>query len=110
MPIPGKYTYRGIDVSKLIEGFTSENRFGYEETAYLLLFGKLPTQEELDLFTSILADYRIMPKRFTEDMILAAPSRNIMNKLERSVLALYSYDPSPEPSGIARSFSRRCRS
>ncbi|MBQ6539400.1 MAG: citrate/2-methylcitrate synthase [Oscillospiraceae bacterium] len=102
VPIPGKYTYRGIDVSKLIEGFTSEDRFGYEETAYLLLFGKLPTREELKLFSNIMADYRIMPHRFTEDMILSAPSRNVMNKLERSILALYSYDPSPEPTGIAK--------
>ena len=102
VPIEGRYTYRGIDVRELINGFTRDNRFGYEETAYLLLFGSLPTKSELDLFNNIMADYRILPHRFTEDMILSAPSRNVMNKLERSILALYSYDPSPEPSGIAK--------
>jgi citrate synthase len=102
VPIEGRYTYRGIDVRELINGFTRDNRFGYEETAYLLLFGSLPTQSDLAQFNNIMADYRIMPHRFTEDMILAAPSRNVMNKLERSILALYSYDPSPEPSGIAK--------
>lgn len=102
VPIEGRYTYRGIDVRELINGFTRDNRFGYEETAYLLLFGSLPTQSDLAQFNNIMADYRILPHRFTEDMILSAPSRNVMNKLERSILALYSYDPSPEPSGIAK--------
>ena len=102
VPIEGRYTYRGIDVRELINGFTRDNRFGYEETTYLLLFGSLPTQEDLNHFNSIMAEYRVLPHRFTEDMILAAPSRNLMNKLERSILALYSYDPSPEPSGIAK--------
>jgi citrate synthase len=96
VPIPGQLIYRGIDASDLIEGFTSEGRFGFEETAYLLLFGSLPDRETLTAFTKILEEFRILPDRFFEDMILNAPSNDIMNKLARSTLALYSYDPDPE--------------
>ena len=96
LPAPGQLIYRGIDVEDLIEGFTREKRFGFEETAYLLLFGALPTQAQLEQFRDILAAYRNLPPNFTEDMILKAPSRDVMNKLARAVLALYSYDPAPE--------------
>ncbi len=96
-PMPGRLIYRGIDVNDLVDGFINENRFGYEETAYLLLFGHLPDKETLEDFNEILAEYRTLPDGFTEDMILAAPSQDIMNKLARAVLALYSYDPDPEP-------------
>jgi len=96
---PGKLTYRGIDIEKIADGFLSENRHGFEETAYLLLFGELPSRQELDEFVALLAEYRELPDGFTEDMILAAPSRNIMNKLSRSILALYSYDTEPETFG-----------
>jgi Citrate synthase len=92
VPAPGKLYYRGIDVEELVDGFVAEDRFGFEETVYLLLFGTLPTQEMLEEFELILADYREMPARFTEDMILPAPSPDVMNKLARSILALYSYD------------------
>ncbi|HHT17062.1 MAG TPA: citrate synthase [Papillibacter sp.] len=95
-PVRGQLVYRGIDVEKLIDGFMGEGRFGFEETAYLLLFGKLPDSASLKVFQDILAEYRTLPDGFTEDMILSAPSMDIMNKLARSVLALYSYDPSPE--------------
>ena len=96
-PMEGQLIYRGIDVNELVSGFMKENRFGYEETAYLLLFGNLPDKKTLDDFKEILAEYRYLPDGFTEDMILAAPSKDIMNKLARGVLALYSYDPDPEP-------------
>ena len=96
MPTPGQLFYRGIDVEELIQGFTQAVRFGYEETAYLLMFGGLPTAEELEQFRGILAFFRELPPNFTEDMILTAPSHDIMNKLARSVLALYSYDPDPD--------------
>lgn len=96
VPMPGQLVYRGIDIKDLINGFTSEDRFGYEETAYLILFGALPTREQLDEFRGILNAYRLLPPNFTEDMILKAPSQDIMNKLARSVLALYSYDPDPD--------------
>ena len=96
VPAPGRLYYRGINVEELIDGFTAAGRFGFEETAYLLMFGGLPTQEELEQFRDILAFYRDLPPNFTEDMILTAPAQNIMNKLARSVLALYSYDPDPD--------------
>lgn len=96
VPAPGQLFYRGINVEELIDGFTGADRFGFEETAYLLMFGGLPTREELEQFRSILAYYRELPPNFTEDMILTAPSHDVMNKLARSVLALYSYDPGPD--------------
>ena len=95
-PVPGRLLYRGINVEELIQGFAGEGRFGYEETAYLLMFGALPTQAELERFREIMAFFRTLPPNFTEDMILTAPSADIMNKLARSVLALYSYDPDPD--------------
>ena len=93
----GKLYYRGIDVADIVKGFLDDGRHGFEETAYLLILGKLPDKKELGEFCSILEEYRNLPDGFTEDMILAAPSMNIMNKLARSVLALYSYDDEPEP-------------
>ena len=92
----GKLYYRGIDVADIVKGFLAEDRPGYEETAYLLILGKLPNKAELETFCGILEDFRELPDGFTEDMILAAPSKNIMNKMARSMLALYSYDDSPE--------------
>jgi len=94
--MPGQLIYRGIDVSDLVLGFRSEGRLGFEETAYLLIFGELPDKKELEIFNQILAEYRALPEGFTEDMSIKAPSRDVMNKLARSVLALYSYDPDPE--------------
>lgn len=96
VPMPGQLIYRGIDVSDMIDGFISEGRLGFEETAYLLIFGSLPNKDELCSFMKVLDEYRILPLNFTEDMILAAPSKDIMNKLARGVLALFSYDPDPE--------------
>ncbi|NCB62443.1 MAG: citrate synthase, partial [Clostridia bacterium] len=96
VPMEGKLIYRGINVEDLISGFQAEGRFGFEETAYLLLFGALPTRAHLDVFDQILAEYRPLPKNFTEDMVLKAPSRDVMNKLARSVLALYSYEEDPD--------------
>ena len=93
----GKLYYRGIDVADIVDGFLSEGRSGFEETAYLLILGRLPDKAGLDEFCGILEEYRNLPDGFTEDMILAAPSVNIMNKLARSILALYSYDDEPEP-------------
>ncbi|MDR0818269.1 MAG: citrate synthase [Oscillospiraceae bacterium] len=101
VPQEGKLIYRGIDVEDLIHGFIAEGRFGFEETAYLVLFGALPTKEQLDLFRKIIAEWSTLPRNFTEDMIIKAPSRDIMNKLGRSVLALYSYDVNPDDSSLA---------
>ncbi len=92
----GRLIYRGYDINQLISGFTRENRFGFEEVAYLLLFGALPNVEQYQAFRQLLADNMSLPSGFTEDMILKAPSNNIMNKLARSALALYSYDENPD--------------
>ena len=100
LPMHGKLIYRGINVETLIGGFLSEGRFGYEETAYLLLFGSLPTRAQLDEFCAVLAHFRSLPSGFTEDMILKAPSQDLMNKLARSTLALYSYDSDPENKAL----------
>ncbi len=91
-PIPGQLIYRGYSINDLVENVEAEDRFGYEETSFLLLFGHLPTKKELDTFSTYLSLKRDLPNGFVEDMILKAPSKNIMNKLARSVLALYSYD------------------
>ena len=96
VPMPGKLYYRGISVEDLIQGFVAEDRFGFEETAFLLLMGRLPNAEELGKFTQLLSQMRPLPPMFTEDMILKAPSNNVMNKIARSVLALYSYDDKAE--------------
>ena len=95
-PIEGELIFRGYNIKDIIENSWKENRFGYEETVYLLLMGELPTKDELDSFTEIIANNRELPDAFFEDMILKAPSKDIMNKLARSVLALYSYDDNPE--------------
>ena len=99
-PMEGRLIYRGIDLGDLVDGFMSENRFGFEETAYLLLFGALPTREQLKLFQRALSVHQPLPPMFTEDMILRAPSADVMNKLARSVLSLYSYDDAPEDRSL----------
>ncbi|PWM46150.1 MAG: citrate synthase [Clostridiales bacterium] len=100
VPCEGKLYYRGIDVEELVSGFISEDRFGFEETAYLLLFGKLPTKDQLSGFCNILADYRELPTSFVRDIIMQAPSRDMMNTLARSVLTLYSYDDRADDTSI----------
>ena len=100
IPDEGKLTYRGIDVKEIAEGCLSENRFGFEEVVWLLLFGKLPSKHQLKQFCGTLNRYRELPEYFAEDMIIKAPSKNIMNKLARSVLALYSYDDNPDDTSL----------
>ncbi|MDR0909268.1 MAG: citrate/2-methylcitrate synthase [Spirochaetaceae bacterium] len=96
IPVDGKLYYRGIDVEDIVNNAAAENRFAFEETAYLLMFGKLPNAEQLENFTKFLAEYRSLPQNFAEDSIMKLPSKDIMNKLGRSVLTLYSYDTDPE--------------
>lgn len=91
-PCRGRLFYRGINVEELVGGFIKDNRFGFEETTYLLLFGDLPDREELDSFTRILSGYRTLPGSFVRDIIMKAPSHDMMNTLARSVLTLYAYD------------------
>lgn len=92
VPCEGELYYRGYNIKSLVSGFLSDGRFGFEETAYLLLFGELPTAAQLDKFTSLLGKYRVLPVDFVRDIILKAPSSDMMNTLSRSVLTLYSYD------------------
>jgi citrate synthase len=100
IPVEGVLRYRGIDVKELSKGFQQEKRFGFEETIFLLLFGYLPSSEELSNFNEQIGDFRELPDQFTEDMILKAPSNNIMNKLARSVLAAYSFDDYAEDISV----------
>ena len=100
VPMPGKLYYRGISVEDIVEAHRKSGTFGYEEVAYLLLLGSLPTQAQQQRFNDVMARARTMPAGFTEDMILKAPSRNIMNQLARSVLALYSYDESADDTSL----------
>ncbi len=92
VPCRGKLYYRGYDIEELVGGFIREKRFGFEEAAYLLLFGELPDREQLQNFWDLLANYRSLPTSFVRDIIMKAPSRDMMNTLARSVLTLYSYD------------------
>ena len=96
IPDDGKLSYRGIDVSEIVAACEKENRFGYEEVCYLLLFGKLPNKKELKDFSSLVGELRPLPYGFREDMIMKTPSNDIMNKLGRSVLSMYSYDKNPD--------------
>ncbi|HOQ01498.1 MAG TPA: citrate/2-methylcitrate synthase [Acetivibrio clariflavus] len=107
IPVEGKLRYRGIDIYDIVEGFISENRLGFEETCYLLLFGELPNKQQLDEFSQLLGSKRTLPDYFAEDMILKAPSKDIMNKLARAVLASYSYDENPDDTSIENTL-RQC--
>jgi len=100
IPQDGRLYYRGIEINDLVTGFQEEKRHGFDEVCYLLLFGKLPTAEQLKQFQGLMNESRTLPDGFTEDMILKAPSKDIMNKLARSVLARYSYDHNPEDTSI----------
>ena len=107
VPIEGRLYYRGIDVYDFVEGFLKDKRFGFEECCYLLLFGKLPNRRELEEFNMLLGEYRKLPDNFVSDMILKAPSKDIMNKLARSVLVSYSYDSNPDDTSLENTL-RQC--
>ncbi|MCL2014382.1 MAG: citrate synthase [Oscillospiraceae bacterium] len=107
VPMDGELIYRGIDVVDIVKDITKNKRFGFEETIYLLLFGDLPTADELDYFNQVLASYRDLPANFVEDVLLKTPSRDIMNKLASSVLSLYTYDNDPDNTSIE---SELCKS
>lgn len=100
VPCPGKLYYRGYDIEKLVAGFLKDGRFGFEEITYLLLFGELPNKEQLKDFSALLASYRSLPSSFTRDIIMKAPSTDVMNSLARSVLTLYSYDKRPDDTSV----------
>ncbi|MDR1571276.1 MAG: citrate/2-methylcitrate synthase [Clostridiales Family XIII bacterium] len=100
IPIEGRLFFRGVDVKDLVKGFIGEARFGFEEVAYLLIFGGLPTKKELDDFTHLLGRYRTLPTSFVRDIIMKAPSSDMMNTLARSVLTLHAYDTKANDTDI----------
>ncbi|HIX59175.1 MAG TPA: citrate/2-methylcitrate synthase [Candidatus Blautia gallistercoris] len=100
VPCEGNLYYRGINIRDLTDGFIRDNRRGFEETAYLLLFGSLPTEQQLKDFNKILANQRALPRNFVRDVIMKAPSKDIMNALSRSVLTLYCYDTNPDDTSL----------
>lgn len=100
VPMEGELYYRGYNVKDLVTGISESSHFGFEECTYLLLFGKLPNQKELDEFTHLLSYYRTLPTGFVRDIIMKAPSRDMMNTLARSVLTLYSYDDAADDISI----------
>ena len=105
IPADGQLFYRGYNVEDLVKGCIEDERFGFEETTYLLLFGQLPTATQLDDFHKLLSKYRSLPPSFVRDVIMKAPSQDMMNSLSRSVLTLYSYDDTPDditPENVLR--------
>ena len=105
--VPGRLIYRGYNVEDLVKDAEKNHQFGFEQCAYLLLFGELPTQANLQKFCDYLGECRTLPPNFTEDMIMKAPSADIMNKLARGVLASYSYDKNPEERSLSN-ILRQC--
>lgn len=100
IPTPGQLFYRGYNVEDLIKGLADDTNFGYEEITYLLLFDKLPDKKELEMFKGLLAGYRSLPTSFVRDIIMKAPSNDMMNTLARSVLTLYSYDDRADDTSL----------
>jgi len=101
VPGPGELIYRGMNIKDIVKGFMSEGRFGFEEVTYLLLFGELPDINELNEFRALLSEYRRLPQSFVEDAVMKLPSRDVMNILSRSVLALYAYDDEADNISIS---------
>lgn len=106
IPIDGELYYRGYNIFDLVKGFQSEGRMGFEEIVYLLLIGELPTNDDLKEFKKLLSLNRKLPDGFTENMILKIPSKDIMNKLQRSILVLYSHDDDPDNISVENLLSQ----
>ena len=100
IPIEGNLYYRGYNIKELVKGFLADGHYGFEEMTYLLLFGELPTANELNAFTNMLAERRTLPPNFVRDVIMKAPSKDMMNSLSRSILNLYSYDAKADDTSI----------
>ncbi len=100
VPCEGELYYRGYPVQDIVDGVIKDNRFGFEEVIYLLIFGNLPTNEELEEFKTLLFSYRALPDNFVRDVIMKAPSSDMMNSLARSVLMLYSNDLNADDTSI----------
>ena len=100
VPKEGKLSYRGYDIKELINGCIADNRYGYEEVAWLLIFGTLPTPSQLEAFKEVIGECRALPDEFIEDLIMKHPSKDIMNKMARCVMALYSFDENPDDTSV----------
>ncbi|MDR2597497.1 MAG: citrate/2-methylcitrate synthase [Treponema sp.] len=100
VPCEGKLYYRGINIENFVKGFLDENRFGFEEACFLLLFGHLPAKSEMEAFSLLLEEITALPNNFVRDIIMNAPSKDMMNSLARSVLTLYTYDEKPDDISI----------
>ncbi|SPF49624.1 citrate synthase [Candidatus Desulfosporosinus infrequens] len=100
IPVPGRLIYRGIDIRHIVDGFTLDDRYGFEETCYLLLFGNLPDKNSLKEFEQLLGLNQTLPEDFVRGMIMSAPSKDIMNVMARNVLDLYSFDDDPDNTSI----------
>ncbi|MCM1577442.1 MAG: citrate/2-methylcitrate synthase [Ruminococcus sp.] len=100
IPCDGRLYYRGYNINDIVAGFAKDNFFGFEEATYLLLFGELPTKQQLDDFTALLADFRRLPTTFVRDIMMKSPSPDIMNSISRGVLTLFSYDDYPNDTSV----------
>ncbi len=107
VPADGELYYRGIKVEDIISGFMQDGRFGFEETVYLLLMGELPTREQLGDFCALLSAFHSLPKNFVRDIVMKAPSEDMMNTLMRCVLSLFPYDPNPNDTSL-ENVMRQC--
>ncbi|MDE6863387.1 MAG: citrate/2-methylcitrate synthase [Eubacterium sp.] len=96
VPKDGKLSYRGYDINDIVKSVVKDDRFGFEEVVWLLLFGELPTEQQLVSLMEVLAECRELPDEFIEDMIMKNPSKDIMNKMARCVMILYSFDENPD--------------
>ncbi|MBQ9531112.1 MAG: citrate synthase [Eubacterium sp.] len=101
VPKEGKLSYRGYDIKDIVESCIADNRYGFEEVAWLLLFGSLPTEEQLESLRELLGECRVLPNDFVEDIIMKHPSKDIMNKMARCVMDLYSFDEDPDNTSVA---------
>ena len=100
VPCEGNLYYRGYNIKDLVRGFLEGDHPGFEETAYLLLFGELPNKVQLEEFQNMIAERRMLPPNFVRDVIMKAPSRDMMNSITRSILQLYSYDEKADDTSI----------
>jgi citrate synthase len=107
IPVPGRLNYRGIDIRDIVDGFIGDDRYGFEETCYLLLFGSLPDKKALKEFEELLVRNQTLPEDFARSMIMSAPSKDIMNVLARNVLDLYSFDDDADNTSI-KNILRQC--
>lgn len=106
IPCKGELFYRGIELQTFVKGFQNEKRRGFEECIYLLMFGKLPRKSELEEFNEVLDNFRDLPRNFKEKLIFAHPSKDVMNELQRTILALYTYDDNPEDLSVSNLVSQ----